>query len=104
MGGAFSCGMARFALDKAVAYAKERSVWKGQAIGAHQGLAHPLAKIKIELEQARLLWQKAAALYDAGDDMEAGVSANMAQSPGGEGACTATALPVQPHAGTTPPP
>src|SRR5690606_18446408 len=64
MGAAFSNGMARYALDRAVEYVKERSVW-GQPIGAHQAIAHPLAKVKIELEQSRLLQQKAAALYDA---------------------------------------
>ena len=48
MGAAFSNGMARYALEKAVAYAKERTVWRGNPIGTHQGIAHPLAKIKIE--------------------------------------------------------
>ncbi|WP_235734498.1 acyl-CoA dehydrogenase family protein [Nocardioides alcanivorans] len=99
MGGAFSCGMAIYALDKAVEYAKVRSVWKDQPIGAHQGIAHPLAKIKIELEQARLLWQKAAALYDAGDDMTAGEYANMAKYAGGEVACNATDVAVHTHGG-----
>jgi alkylation response protein AidB-like acyl-CoA dehydrogenase len=77
MGAALSNGMARFALEKAVAYAKDRSVWKDQPIGSHQGIAHPLAKVKIELEQSRLLQQKAAALYDAGDDFAAGEYANI---------------------------
>ncbi|TYL45644.1 acyl-CoA dehydrogenase [Nocardioides sp. BGMRC 2183] len=99
MGGAFSCGMARYALDKAVAYAGERAVWRDQPIGAHQGIAHPLAKVKIELEQARLLWQKAAALYDAGDDMAAGEYANMAKYAGGEVACNATDVAVHTHGG-----
>lgn len=99
MGAAFSCGMARFALEKAVAYAKERSVWRDAPIGSHQGIAHPLAKIKIELEQARLLWQKAAALYDAGDDFGAGEYANMAKYAGGEIACNATDVAVHTHGG-----
>lgn len=99
MGAAFSCGMARYALDKAVAYAKERSVWREAPIGAHQGIAHPLAKVKIELEQARLLWQKAAALYDAGDDFGAGEYANMAKYAGGEIACNATDVAVHTHGG-----
>ncbi|MDN5743506.1 MAG: acyl-CoA dehydrogenase family protein [Nocardioidaceae bacterium] len=99
MGAAMSCGMARYALNKATAYAKERVVWKDQPIGAHQGIAHPLAKAKIELEQARLLWQKAAALYDAGDDMTAGEYANMAKYAGGEIACNATDVAVHTHGG-----
>lgn len=99
MGAAMTCGTARYALDKAVEYAKTRSVWKDQPIGAHQGIAHPLAKVKIELEQARLLWQKAAALYDAGDDFTAGEYANMAKYAGGEVACNATDVAVQTHGG-----
>ncbi|MFT4286311.1 acyl-CoA dehydrogenase family protein [Nocardioides sp.] len=99
MGAALSCGMARYALAKAVDYAKTRAVWKDQPIGAHQGIAHPLAKVKIELEQARLLWQKAAALYDAGDDFAAGEYANMAKYAGGEIACNATDAAVHTHGG-----
>jgi alkylation response protein AidB-like acyl-CoA dehydrogenase len=98
MGAAFSIGMARYALDKAVAYAKERQVWK-TPIGAHQGIAHPLAKVKVELEQAKLLQQKAAALYDAGDDFGAGEFANMAKYAGGELACNATDVAVHTHGG-----
>ena len=41
-------------------------------IGAHQAIAHPLAQSHIEIELARLMTQKAAALYDAGDDMARG--------------------------------
>ena len=78
MASAGSVGMGRYALDKAVAYAKEREVW-GKPIGTHQGLAHPLAKAKVELELAKLMMQKAATLYDSGDDMAAGEAANMAK-------------------------
>lgn len=98
MGAAFSIGIARYALDKAVAYAKERKVWK-DVIGTHQGIAHPLAKIKIELEQARLLQQKAAALYDAGDDAGAAEFANMAKYAAAELACNATDVAVHTHGG-----
>ncbi|MFN2517925.1 MAG: acyl-CoA dehydrogenase family protein [Jatrophihabitantaceae bacterium] len=78
MAAALSIGIARYALTKAVAYAKERVVW-GAPIGSHQGLAHPLAQVKIELEQAKLMMQKAATLYDYGDDAGAGEAANMAK-------------------------
>ncbi len=78
MASAMAIGSARYALAKAVGYAKERTVWS-VPIGAHQGLAHPLAQVKIELELARLMMQKAAVLYDAGDDMAAGEAANMAK-------------------------
>ncbi|MET9372778.1 acyl-CoA dehydrogenase family protein [Streptomyces sp. NPDC002992] len=78
MTAAFAIGMGRYALAKAVAYAKERQVWKSP-IGAHQAIAHPLAQAHIELELARLMMRKAAALYDAGDDIGAGEAANMAK-------------------------
>ncbi|GAB3852861.1 acyl-CoA dehydrogenase [Nocardioides maradonensis] len=99
MGAAMTCGQARYALEKAVEYAKTRQVWK-DVIGTHQAIAHPLAKVKIELEQARLLMQKAAALYDAGDDFTAGEYANMAKYAGGEIACNALDVAVQTHGGS----
>ncbi|MEU5657168.1 acyl-CoA dehydrogenase family protein [Streptomyces sp. NPDC047737] len=79
MGAAFSIGMGRYALERAVDYAKTRTVWKGAPIGAHQAIAHPLAQAHIELELARLMMQKAARLYDEGDDTGAGEAANMAK-------------------------
>ncbi|WP_181309880.1 acyl-CoA dehydrogenase family protein [Nocardioides campestrisoli] len=100
MGAAYSNGMSRFALNKAVEYAKTRSVWKDKPIGSHQGIAHPLAKVKIELEQSKLLQQKAAALYDAGDDMGAGEFANMAKYAAGEVACNSTDVAVHTHGGS----
>ncbi|MFI5041693.1 MAG: acyl-CoA dehydrogenase family protein, partial [Acidimicrobiales bacterium] len=60
-------GIARYALERASAYAKEREVW-GVPIGGHQGIAHPLALAAIDVELARLMTQKAAWLYDAGAD------------------------------------
>ncbi|RZQ65731.1 acyl-CoA dehydrogenase family protein [Amycolatopsis suaedae] len=98
MGASFSLGVARFALDKAVGYAKQRSVW-GTPIGAHQGLAHPLAQVKIELELAKLMTQKAAALYDSGDDFGAGEAANMAKYAAAEVAIHAVDQAVQTHGG-----
>jgi alkylation response protein AidB-like acyl-CoA dehydrogenase len=98
MGAAFSVGIARYALDKGVAYAKERNVW-GTPIGAHQGLAHPLAQVKIELELAKLMTQKAAALYDSGDDFGAGEAANMAKYAAAEVAIRAVDQAVQTHGG-----
>ncbi|WP_333619045.1 acyl-CoA dehydrogenase family protein [Dietzia sp.] len=80
---AMAIGNARYALDKAATYAREREVW-GRPIGAHQGLAHPLAQCKIELELAALMMRKAAALVDAGLDAEAGEAANMAKYASGE--------------------
>ncbi|KMS74752.1 acyl-CoA dehydrogenase [Streptomyces viridochromogenes] len=83
MTAAFAIGMGRYALARAVEYARERTVWKAP-IGAHQAIAHPLAQAHIELELARLMMQKAAHLYDAGDDVGAGEAANMAKYAAGE--------------------
>ncbi|MGW7487864.1 acyl-CoA dehydrogenase family protein [Streptomyces sp. NPDC054786] len=85
MTAAFALGMGRYALDRAVDYARTRQVWK-EPIGAHQAVAHPLAQAHIELELARLMMQKAAHLYDAGDDMGAGEAANMAKYAAAEAA------------------
>ncbi|MDV6014066.1 acyl-CoA dehydrogenase family protein [Haloechinothrix sp. LS1_15] len=98
MGAAFSLGIARLALDRATAYAQQREVW-GTPIGAHQGIAHPLAEIKIEIELAKLMTQKAAALYDAGDDMGAGEAANMAKYAAAEAAVRSVDQAVQTHGG-----
>ncbi|MFE1034874.1 acyl-CoA dehydrogenase family protein [Streptomyces sp. NPDC058807] len=83
MTAAFGIGMGRYALSRALEYARERTVWK-TPIGAHQAIAHPLAQAHIDLELARLMTQKAAHLYDAGDDMGAGEAANMAKYAAGE--------------------
>ncbi|MET7368999.1 acyl-CoA dehydrogenase family protein [Streptomyces sp. NPDC005566] len=83
MTAAFGIGMGRYALGKAVEYARTRQVWKAP-IGSHQAIAHPLAIAHIELELARLMMQKAARLYDEGDDTGAGEAANMAKYAAGE--------------------
>jgi len=83
MTAAFAIGMGRYALGQAVTYAKDRTVWN-TPIGAHQAVAHPLAQAHIDLELARLMMQKAAHLYDAGDDVGAGEAANMAKYAAGE--------------------
>jgi hypothetical protein len=98
MAAAFATGIARFALDKATDYVKNREVFDAP-IATHQGVAHPLAQSKIEIELARLMTQKAAALYDAGDDMGAGEAANMAKYAAGEAACAAADRAVQVHGG-----
>lgn len=78
MAAASAVGMGRYALGRAVEYVNERTVWK-TPIGAHQAIAHPLAVGKIEMELAKLMMQKAASLYDAGDDWGAAEPANMAK-------------------------
>jgi hypothetical protein len=94
MAAAYALGTARYALDKAVAYAKERQVWS-TPIGAHQGIAHPLAQVKVEVELARLMMQKAASLVDEGRDDLAGEAANMAKYAAGEAGARAVDQAVQ---------
>ncbi|WP_024447986.1 acyl-CoA dehydrogenase family protein [Mycolicibacterium iranicum] len=94
MGAANAVGVGRFALDRAVEYVKTRQVWK-TPIGAHQGLSHPLAQNHIEVELAKLMMQKAAALYDAGDHGGAAEAANMAKYAAGEASVRAVDQAVQ---------
>jgi alkylation response protein AidB-like acyl-CoA dehydrogenase len=99
MGAAMSLGIARYALDKAVRYAKERSVW-GAPIGTHQGIAHPLARVRIALDQAELLVRKAAWMYDNGADAAAaGAAATMAKFAAAEVAEQALDRAIQTHGG-----
>ncbi|MGW5607180.1 acyl-CoA dehydrogenase family protein [Streptomyces sp. NPDC003753] len=83
MTAAFAIGLGRYAVSRAVEYARDRTVWQ-QPIGSHQAIAHPLAQAHIDLELARLMMQKAAFLYDSGDDTAAGEAANMAKYAAGE--------------------
>jgi alkylation response protein AidB-like acyl-CoA dehydrogenase len=94
MGAASSVGMGRFAINKAVDYVKTRQVWK-TPIGAHQGLSHPLAQNYIEVELAKLMMQKAATLYDSGDDAGAAEAANIAKYAAGEASTRAVDQAVQ---------
>lgn len=97
MGASIAAGAARFALAKAADYARERNVW-GQPIGTHQGVSHPLAQAKIELELARLMTQKAAVLYDA-RAKGAGEASNMAKYAAAEAAIHAVDQAIQTHGG-----
>jgi alkylation response protein AidB-like acyl-CoA dehydrogenase len=96
MGAALSNGVGRRALDLASDYARDRVVWS-QPIGAHQGISHPLAQAKIELELARVMTQRAAGLYDAG--APAGEAANMAKYAAAEAAIRCVDQAIQTHGG-----
>ncbi|HJZ95948.1 MAG TPA: acyl-CoA dehydrogenase [Candidatus Solibacter sp.] len=63
--GAQMIGLARGALDHAIAYAKERKQF-GKTIGEFQAVQFDLSKMAIEVETARLLVYNAARLRDAG--------------------------------------
>jgi alkylation response protein AidB-like acyl-CoA dehydrogenase len=98
MAAATATGSGRFAIERARRYVLEREVW-GVPIGAHQGLAHPLAQCHIEVELARLMLAKAATLYDAGDDRGAGEAANMAKYAAAEASIRALDQAIQCHGG-----
>jgi alkylation response protein AidB-like acyl-CoA dehydrogenase len=98
-GAAISTGIGRYALERASGYAKHRSVW-GTPIGTHQGVAHPLAEAKIELELARLMLAKASWLHDHdGDAGAAGEAANMAKFAAADAALHCLDAAIQTHGG-----
>ncbi|MER7891914.1 acyl-CoA dehydrogenase [Micromonospora sp. NPDC094482] len=96
---AMGAGTGRYAIERASSYAAGRKVWGGRSIGSHQGVSHPLAHAAVQVELARLMIYKAAALYDAGRDLEAGVAGNMAKYASGEAAALAVDTAVQAHGG-----
>ena len=61
-----ACGIARNALEVAVAYAQERTAFGGP-IARLQGVQFPLAEVAAKLDAARLLTLHAARLRDAGE-------------------------------------
>ena len=95
-GAALGVGIGRYALGMASAYASTRVVW-GRPIGSHQGVAHALAKAKIEIELAALMTAKAAWLHDHGEP--AGEASNMAKYAAAEAALGAIDAAIQCHGG-----
>jgi alkylation response protein AidB-like acyl-CoA dehydrogenase len=95
---AMGTGTARYALSKASKYVATRNVW-GRPIGSHQGVAHQLAHAYAQVELARLAIAKAASRYDAGRDLEAGVTANLAKYAAAEASALAVDTAIQVHGG-----
>ena len=95
-GAALLNGIGRYSLERAAGYARERRVWD-VPIGSHQGVAHPLAEAKINLELARLMTTRAANLYDAG--LDAGEASNMAKFAAAEAALKCVDQAIQTHGG-----
>ncbi len=89
-------GIGRYAVAKARDYASQRQVWS-VPIGAHQGVAHPLAEAHIAVELARLATMRAAELYDCGQD--AAEAANIAKFAAAEAALKALDQAIQTHGG-----
>jgi alkylation response protein AidB-like acyl-CoA dehydrogenase len=94
--GALCGGIGRYAIDKATEYAKQRQVWSSP-IGAHQGIAHPLAESHIAVELGRLATVRSAELFDAGE--QAGEAANIAKFAASEAALKALDQAIQTHGG-----
>ena len=80
-------GAGDLALRQAVAYANERRVFSNKPIGIYQGIQFPLAQSFAELECARLMNYKAAALFDQG--LPYGSEANTAKLIASQAASTA---------------
>jgi alkylation response protein AidB-like acyl-CoA dehydrogenase len=95
---AMGAGTGRYAISRASSYVSSRSVW-GRPIGTHQGVSHPLAHAAVQVELARLMVAKAATLYDAGRDLEAGVAANLAKYATADAAALAVDTAIQVHGG-----
>ena len=95
-GAALGVGIARYALGAAARYATERKVWS-EPIGAHQGVAHPLAQAHVHVELARLATARAAEMFDAGQD--AAEAANIAKLAAADAALAALDQSIQTHGG-----
>lgn len=93
---AIASGIGLYALERASLYANQRTVWS-QPIGAHQGIAHPLAKAYIDLQQARLMNFRAAELFDQGGD--AAEAANIAKLAAADACLLALDQAIQTHGG-----
>ncbi|KPQ10885.1 MAG: putative acyl-CoA dehydrogenase [Saliniramus fredricksonii] len=89
-------GDAKWFIEKATTYAKERSVF-GRPIGQNQGVQFPIAKAYAQMRAAELMVQQAIALYEAGGNC--GAEANMAKMLAADASFEAANVCVQTHGG-----
>ncbi|NIJ35970.1 alkylation response protein AidB-like acyl-CoA dehydrogenase [Sphingopyxis panaciterrae] len=89
-------GDGRFFIDRAAAYARERSVF-GRAIGQNQGVQFPIARAHVQLAAAAGMVDQAARMFDAG--LSGGTEANMAKMLASEASWAAADMCVQTHGG-----
>ena len=89
-------GDAKWFIDKASAYAKERVLF-GRPIGQNQGVQFPIARCYMQMRAAELMVHEAARLYEAGEDC--GEQANMAKQLAAEASWAAADMCVQTHGG-----
>ncbi|HEX8684137.1 MAG TPA: acyl-CoA dehydrogenase [Ardenticatenaceae bacterium] len=94
--GAMALGLGRAALEKSVAYAKEREAF-GRPIADFQAIQHKFADMAMELEAARLMLYQAATLKDQGKPFSK--EAAMAKLFASEAAERATFQAIQIHGG-----
>lgn len=89
-------GDAKWFINKASAYASERSVF-GRAIGQNQGIQFPIARAYAQMRAAELMVHHAAEVFDAGGNP--GAEANMAKLLASEASWAAADMCVQTHGG-----
>ena len=89
-------GDAKWLIDRAVAYAKERAVF-GRPIGENQGVQFPIAKAYANMRAAELMVKEALRLYEAGSNP--GAEANMAKMLAADASNEAANVAVQTFGG-----
>ncbi len=89
-------GDAKWFIDKATSYARERVVF-GRPIGQNQGIQFPIAKAYANMRAAELMVHEAARKYEAGEDC--GAEANMAKMLAADASWEAANAAVQTHGG-----
>jgi acyl-CoA dehydrogenase len=89
-------GDAKWFLEKAIAYAKERIVF-GRPIGQNQGVQFPIAKAYASMRAAELMVHDAARRYEAGENC--GAEANMAKMLAADASWEAANACLQTHGG-----
>jgi alkylation response protein AidB-like acyl-CoA dehydrogenase len=89
-------GDAKWFIEKASAYAKERVLF-GRPIGQNQGVQFPIARAYAQMRAAELMVHEAARKYEAGED--AGAEANMAKLLAADASWAAADMCVQTHGG-----
>lgn len=89
-------GDAKWFINKAAGYAKEREVF-GRPIGQNQGVQFPIARCYAQMRAAELMVHHAAQVYDAGGNP--GAEANMAKMLASEASWAAADMCVQTFGG-----
>lgn len=89
-------GDAKWFIEKASGYAKERQVF-GRPIGQNQGVQFPIAKAYANMRAAELMVREAVRLYEQGKDC--GAEANMAKMLAADASFEAANACVQTHGG-----